>query len=326
MQNTKYVMGVDIGNTKTLYALTKQNGEVIRVYKGSGANYQEIGAAEMVSRLQSAIDAMLTAQGISPDELSFVYYGAAGADTPTDFNTLSIELGRVVPNVPFDFENDGWIALHSGTKGRAGMVVTCGTGNTNFAINSAGKKMRIGGLDDHLGDELGAYALARTAMNAAMRSEDRRDHPTILSTIIPAAFGVQSNAELINFKVDKKLVEKVIKIFFAAAQKGDGLALSICWSMVKEVLKIVREFYYSLFQDEGAFTLVLEGTVFKQRYQPFSTMLELALKQRYQVTIVVPEYEPVVGAIFLAFKGAGIQLDDDMTRKIIETFKGKVKE
>lgn len=324
MKDKKYVIGVDVGNTKTSYALVCSDGNVVQFYKGPGANYQEIGKEEMVLRLGAAYNLILKEQGISISDIVFIYIGAAGADTPEDFRILREEFAKAAPGVPFDFENDGWIALHSGTCGNPGMVVTCGTGNTNFARNSAGKKMRIGGLDDHLGDELGGFALARTATNAAMRSEDRRDDPTILSRLIPEAFGLSSTAELINYELDKKLVTKIIHIFFQAAQMGDGLALSICWDMVREVLKIVQEFYYRLFQDEEEFTLVLEGTVFKQKLEPFTNMLTLALKQRYKVNIVVPEHDPVVGSVFLAFKGAKIALTNEITEKIISTF-NKVK-
>lgn len=323
MNKTKYVIGVDIGNTKTTYALTRTDGCVIDVFKGLGANYQQIGETEMVARLQDSIKKMLNQHNIPESSLCFIYYGAAGADTPHDFILLKKEFAKVVPGILFDFENDGWIALHSGTRGGAGMVVTMGTGNTNFAINSKGEKHRIGGLDEHLGDEIGAYALAKTALNAAVRSEDKRDDPTILSRIIPEAFGVNSTAELINLELDKDIVKKVIQLFFKAAQEGDGLALNICWSIVKEVLKIVREFYYSLFQNEK-FTLVLEGTLFKQKYQPLTNMLELALKQRYNIEIITPDYDPVVGAVFLAFKHAGIPLDATISNNIIETFKEKV--
>jgi N-acetylglucosamine kinase-like BadF-type ATPase len=326
MNNKKYVIGVDIGNTKTSYALTSADGLVIDVYKGLGANYQEIGESEMVARLQTAIKNMMQKNNIQSANLQFIYFGAAGADTPLDFKILRDQFQKVVPGTPIDFENDGWIALHSGTRGRAGMVVTMGTGNTNFAINSNGKKHRIGGLDAHLGDEIGAYALAKTALNSAVRSDDKRDHPTILSKIIPEAFGVDTTAELINLDLDKDVVKKIIQLFFQAAQKGDGLALSICWSIVKEVLKIVREFYYLLFQDEDQFTLVLEGTVFKQNYQPLTNMLELALHQRYNVNIITPDYDPVVGAVFLALKHSGISLNSETSNKIIETFKQKVAE
>ncbi len=305
VRHRRFVIGVDIGNTKTRYALADLQGRVRTVFSGPGANYQEIGIETMKHHIQCALEAMCAHARVDPAELAAIYYGAAGADTPADFRILRRAFAAVTPAVPFDFENDGWIALHSGTRGGPGMVVTCGTGNTNFAVNSKGRRMRIGGLEEALGDILGAPAIARYAMTAAMRSEDHRDEPTILTDLLPKAFGVRSNTELINLDRTPAFVETVIKNLFAAAQKGDGVSLQLCWQLVREVLTIVRQFHAGLFQQEKQFTLVLEGSFFKQKYQPFMQMLELALHQRYHVQVVVPDYDPVLGALFLACKTGG---------------------
>jgi len=320
LEQTGTVLGVDIGNSKTSYALAGKDGTILQVRRGFGANYQEIGRDEMVRRLSEEITQIMAIQNQEPAALSFIYYGAAGADTPTDFEILRQAFADVVPAVACDFENDGWIALHSGTRASPGMVVTCGTSNTNFAVNHRGERMRIGGLEEALGDVLGAPIIARYAMMAAMRSEDGRDEPTILTGLLAQHFAVSSIAELINLERTPRVVEEVIKLLFSAAQHGDGKSLELCWTLVKEVLKIVERFYRGLFQNEERFTLVLEGSFFKQRYQPFMTMLDLALHQRYPVDVVVPEHDPVVGAVFLALQGSGVTLTAERTDRVITTY------
>jgi N-acetylglucosamine kinase-like BadF-type ATPase len=317
----RFVIGVDIGNTKTRYALADLQGRVQTVFSGPGANYQETGIEVMKQHIRNALDVLYRTSQVDKANLAAIYYGAAGADTPADFKILRRAFSVLTSSSPFAFENDGWIALHSGTRGGPGMVVTCGTGNTNFAVNSSGKRMRIGGLEEALGDILGAPAIARYAMTAAMRSEDHRDDPTILTDMLAKAFGVHSNAELINFERTPAFVETVIKNLFSAAQKGDGVCLELCWRMVKEVLTIVRQFHAGLFQKEKRFTLVLEGSFFKQKYQPFMQMLELALYQRYDANVVVPDYDPVLGALFLAYKTCGHALTDSQADRLIDSYK-----
>ena len=319
VQSAPYFIGVDIGNTKTVYTLVHEDGTVLERLRGPGANYQEIGAVEMTSRVRDAIFKLTRAAGISMEEIAAVYYGAAGADTPADFEVMRPALAEATPGAAFDFDNDCWIALYSGTKGGPGMVVTCGTGNTNCAANARDEKMRIGGLDEMLGDYLGAYSIAKYAASAAIRSEDGRDEPTILQSMLPEALGIASTADLIAMEVGPDHVTTIVKTFFKAAQAGDGKSLEMCWSLVKETLKIVREFSNGLFLDEP-FTLVLEGSVFKQKYEPFMNMLKLALDQKYDVKIVVPEWDPVVGAIFLSFKTAGLSLEPAIVHRIIETY------
>ncbi len=38
-----YLLGVDVGNTKTLYALANEDGAVINVHYGKPANFQSLG-------------------------------------------------------------------------------------------------------------------------------------------------------------------------------------------------------------------------------------------------------------------------------------------
>ena len=318
-QSAKYFVGVDIGNTKTVYALVHEDGTVLQKFRGPGANYQEIGAEEMTRRVREAMLLITQAAGISVTDISAIYYGAAGADTPADFEIMRPALAEATPGVAFEFDNDCWIALHSGTKGGPGMVVTCGTGNTNCAMNAVDEKMRIGGLEEMLGDVLGAFAIARYAVSAAMRSEDGRDEPTILTSMLPKAMDIASNADFITMDINSDRVVTIVQTFFEAARKGDGKSLEICWMLVKETLKIVREFYNGLFQGES-FKLVLEGSVFKQKYEPFTKMLELALHQKYDVEIVFPEWDPVVGAIFLAFKSVGVSPESAIVNRIIKTY------
>jgi len=52
-------------------------------------------------------------------------------------------------------------------------------------------------------------------------------------------------------------------------------------------------------------------------------MLTHAIKQKYNADIIVPEWDPVVGALFFAFEKNNISLDDDLTRTIINTYLSK---
>lgn len=317
----KYFIGIDIGNTKTLYALADAAGQVKAVHYGQGANYQGCGREQAITILQAGLSNVLQQRELTFSDISGLYYGAAGADTSHDFEILREILACVTPSLRFDFENDGWISLKSGTVDGIGMVVTCGSGNTNFAMNASGQTRRIGGLCEYLGDVLGAYRIAHFACSAAMRSADGRGAPSVLTRLIPEALDVKQPEDIINLPMNTATVKTVIQAFFKAAEIGDGKALEITWMMTKEVLTIVREFYTALFTPDEAFTLVLDGSVFRAQYQPLMRMIELALHQRYQVNIIVPHWGPVVGALFYALEQGGIQLTDEISQRIIETYR-----
>lgn len=316
----KHFIGIDIGNTKTLYALADAAGEVKAVHYGQGANYQGCGRERAIEILQAGLGSVLQQSRLTFSDINGLYYGAAGADTPYDFEMLRDILACVTPLVTVDFENDGWISLKSGTIDGIGMVVTCGSGNTNFAMNARGQRKRIGGLCEYLGDVLGAYRIAHFACSAAMRSADGRDDPTILTHLIPDALEVKRPEDIINLPMNATTVKTVIQAFFKAAEMGDGKALEITWMMTKEVLTTVREFYATLFATDEAFTLVLDGSVFRAQYQPLMRMIELALHQRYHVNIIVPQWDPVVGALFYALENGGIQLTNEISQRVIQTY------
>ncbi len=316
----KYFLGIDIGNSKTLYTLADHTGVVKHVYYGKGANYQRIGRENTIKTLQTGISEVIQGAHIRGEDVSFIYYGAAGADSPEDFGVLNEIFQRVAPTIPFDFENDGWISLKSGTIDGVGMVVTCGSGNTNFAMNSFGKTRRIGGLNETLGDVLGASMIATYTCRAAARSADGRDYPTVLTRMIPDALGVDELTDIINLPRSTDVLKTVIRTLFRAVEMGDGKALEIIWSLTKEVLNIVREFYAALFVEDQHFKLVLDGSVFRAKYQPLMAMVDLALHQRYQVDIIVPDWDPVVGALLYAFEKGGMPLTKDMSDRIIQTY------
>ena len=169
MKKMFFYLGIDLGNTKTQYVLADETGRIIGSLIGSGTNHQEIGRNKVFNRLNAGIDALLLKTDNIKEDISFAYLGVCGADTPDEFVMLRKLFEKLLGSIPFDFNNDGIIALKNGVELDTGIVVTCGTGNTNFAINEKGEFGRIGGLSDYLGDNLGAEVIARKATYAAVK-------------------------------------------------------------------------------------------------------------------------------------------------------------
>ena len=316
-QMKQFFLGVDIGATKTRYALADQTGKVTQVLSDQGASHELYGLEAAGKILKDGLNRVTQNMGLSLAELEFVYFGAAGADTREDFDQLRVLYGKILPKTSFDFENDGLVALKSGTLDGVGMVITCGTGNTNFAANAKGVVKRIGGLTPYAGDVLGAVNIAGMACSAAVRSEDGRDYPSLLTTALPEKLGVSSVKDLSNVPLLPENVQSILETLFDSAGEGDGKSLQIVWTLVKETLDIIELFYTALFEEGESFKLVLEGSVFRQQFPPFMKMLKLALDGKYPVKIVVPDWEPVAGALLFALESSGIGLNDSIIQNII---------
>lgn len=312
-------IGIDGGNTKTSYVAARPDGHVLAYLIGPGTNYQVLGSEETGRRLLRGYRALLNCSAEQPRG---VFIGAAGADTKTDRVVLSELFARVFPEVPLAFDNDGLAALKNGVENHEGLVVTWGTGNTNFAIDREGQIRRIGGLIEPLGDALGSYAVAKVVTSAAVRAEDGRDFPSVLPRLLSETFGVSRVADLINYPWDNDFVTRVLKVLFQAAELGDGRALQIVWECVQEVLRITDRFAAELFSDCRSFRLVLDGAVFRGGYDVCLTMIKLAVEARYNAEIIIPSTPPVAGALYLAYERAGIPL----TAELLDTVKNSFPE
>ena len=309
-------IGIDIGNTKSEYLACDESGSVVSYWVGPGANHQEVGTDELRRLLNEAYSKLID-ETMNPVS---VFIGAAGADTAADVDVLAPVFSDVFDPVPCAFDNDGLIALRNGIGNERGLVVTCGTGNTNFARDSAGRIERIGGLTDHLGDVLGAYAIARATLSAAVRGEDHRDSPTILSRLLAKEFAADSMADLMGLQLNPDSVKRTIATLFEATSCGDGRALSLTWYFVQEIVRIVDLFAASLFRDGEPFRVVLDGPVYREEYTDFLTMIRLALTARYPVEIILPETPPVVGALYLALEHSSKVLSESYVKRIHDTF------
>ncbi len=310
-------IGIDGGNTKTSYVAARPDGHVLAYLIGPGSNYQVLGSEETGRRLFRGYQALLNS---SEEKPRGVFIGAAGADTDADRVVLAELFARVFPGVPRDFDNDGLVALKNGVENHEGLVVTWGTGNTNFAIDRQGQIRRIGGLIEPLGDALGSYAVAKVVTSTAARAQDGRDFPSVLPRLLSEAFGVTRVADLIHHPWDNDFVTCVLKVLFQAAELGDGRALQIVWECVQEVLRITDRFAVELFRDGRYFRLVLDGAVFRGGYEVCLTMIRLAVEARYNAEIIIPSTPPVAGALYLAYEREGIPLTAELLDKVKRSF------
>ena len=124
--------------------------------------------------------------------------------------------------------------------------------------------------------------------------------------------------DLINYdELDSTMVKKINQTFFAVAEEGDGKALELVWEFTKEIIRIMEYFILRMFDKDKKIRLALDGPVFKSNYKPFMRMINLAVKERYpNVEIAIPEYPPVIGAIYFAF-----EKNNKLTPEIIEKLK-----
>src|SRR6056297_849401 len=138
-----FFWGVDIGGTKTAAVIADETGQVISFKLGKGSNYQGRGIEESYKRANATIDGVCKEAGIEKKDIKNAYLGIAGVDLDYDIKIIKGILERIGIE-HYAFENDGLIALRSGTDDGRGILITCGTGSISFA-NNGDKITRKGG-------------------------------------------------------------------------------------------------------------------------------------------------------------------------------------
>lgn len=315
----KRVLGIDIGNTKTEYLAGDITGMVLASEKGRGANYQVIGTEETVLRLKEGVSVVLEKASLKLQDISFVYIGAAGADTEPDYINLNKIFKEVLGDVPFAFENDGYIALKNGVINKPGIVVTCGTGNINYSIDTENNILRLGGYTRDHGDVIGTETIARRVVSLAFRCDDRRELPSLLPKMLLKHLELETLADLYNLGWDQKFTPPIINAFLESCSLGDGRSLELAWEFSREVLTIVDYFHNRMVLVDDDYVISLDGHVFK-RDNPFLRMIQIAVKERYNRDVIVRDTSPVCGAFYSAIEGMEYELNEEIINNIQNSY------
>lgn len=315
----KKIVAIDIGNSKTEYILGNSRGEISGYLRSSGANYQVLGYNNVLNTLSNSLGLLLSNSDLELDQLGYVYIGAAGADSETDYENLDRLFKELLGDVPYSFSNDGVIAMKNGLINSCGIVITCGTGNINYGIDESSRIMRLGGYCQDLGDVLGTETIAKIVTSSAARSYDGRGFPSILPAIIQEKLKIEEFFQIEELDLESEVASVVVSSFLEACEKWDGKALSIAWDLTQEVINIVEYFHKNLFCGGSEYKLVLDGHIFKID-NPFTRMIKNAIYSRYQLDIVIPETRPVFGAFYMALDCLEISITEHIVKIMKQTF------
>lgn len=315
-----FFLGADIGGTKTAVVIATEAGEVITVQKGIGSNYQSCGKEKSFTVLNELVEKACSKASIQKKDLDYAYFGVAGADLDYDFAVIKTILDQLQIEHHF-FENDGLIALRSGTEKGTGILVTCGTGSISYGYNKQ-EIMRKGGFSSFFGERLGGYYVAGMVASAIIRGEDGRGPKTIMHELLKKRYSVTIQEMMKIEYPDQKYTGPdvhiaLISTLYLAAHQHDMAALGILYDISKEVQTIVKAFRRDM-SFETPINLVLEGSVFKNADPILHTMIKTAIGDNYK--LILPDHDPVIGSVLFAMEKAGHNITTDIYRKLIATY------
>jgi len=315
------VLGVDAGASKTFALVSDDGGHILGFGQGGPGNHQVAGPEPALAEIRRACEEALAQARASPP-VDFGFFGLAGADLPVDFALLipaveSMNLARQVR-----IKNDTMVALRAGLKRSWGVAVICGTGFNAGGIGPDGREVQLPGLGALSGDWGGGGDIAQEVIRLVCRAWDGRGQPTALTEMVLTALGLPSVEELISQlyqsqfdyypgQFDRRHLLALVPLVFEAAYAGDQVAQDLLVRVGTEVGVTANAIIKRLGLEDTDVEVVLGGSVFKGKGPLLvDTITQIVHRVAPRATIVIPQFEPVVGAVFMALENLGVEVNE----------------
>lgn len=301
----RYILGLDCGGTGTKALLTDSNGTIISEGSGGPANYTVNGASGVVRAVKEAARDCLNQaclDGTILSERLVLSLGVSGAGRRTELEDIK-EILQQEGFKSVVADHDARIALLGALGGVDGVVVIAGTGSIAYGQHD-NLRCRVGGWGYILGDEGSAFWIAVSALQEALRMFDGRARPDqILLNAIYAYFQISDLPQLIPLlyqaPLNRGLIAGFSKEVTALADGGQGFCHEILTKAGCQLgqLALAALAQLELLQAEGRVGAC--GGVFNAGERIITAMQQEIRASAPKQRVVLPEFEPVVGAVLL---------------------------
>lgn len=326
----KYVIGIDGGGTKTLCAAASADGEVLKVYKIGCTNPYISGLEQTRAYIAEAVETLVNYLGVSPGDISNVYMGLAGADNESDIRLLKQAFDTtLLKELPYEIENDIWIAYKAKTVENVGAVSVCGTGHNTGVLAPGNRKVYINAYKYPLGNFGGGRMITDMALNDAFRSYEHTGDKTMLEDRLCGHCGYSSWQQLAediiksgytlqyDFSVPKLVVE--------LAKEGDAVSRRILETAGWEQGRMTGGLIEKAGLCNARIPIVLSGTIYVTDDSGYLLNSYKESVKRFcpHSAIQLLDGEPVQGALINAIEHSNEGLDSEelymISKRINET-------
>lgn len=316
-----YVLGVDGGASKTLCLVGSEDGHVLGFGRGGPSNHQVCGLEGAVAQIAHSVGEALAQAKVSTQEVRLGIFCLAGADLPEDYAMLSQAVEGLGVCQKVVVKNDTMAALRSGLSQPWGVVVICGTGTNAAGRAPDGREFILPGLGPISGDWGGGAQITQEIMRRVMRAWDGRGKPTMLSQMVLDALAVSSPEVLLQMLYHNQLEQHQLlglaPLLFEAAYVGDEVACQLVKEVGTEVGINARTLIRRLSLQDRDVEVVLAGSIFKAKGPLLiDTIKQVVHEVAPRASIVLPKFEPVIGALLLALEATGVEVTGMVGEKI----------
>lgn len=299
----QYYIGIDGGGTKTAVCAANIDDFSLRYAKTTGSSWREHGVWKVAQNLRETVDSLMAGEygRIAGIAMGLPCHGESAEGD----RALERAVRGVFADIPLYITNDVEVGWAGSMALAPGINVVAGTGSIAFGKDIHGQTARSGGWSEFFGDEGSCYWMGRKVMELFSKQSDGRIPKDELYTTVCREFDLQNDISFIDFIHTEYAGyrERVASLQFLAekaALAGAQSAKMLYDEAVRELCLLVTAVRNHLDFAEGPWTVSYSGGLFKAR--------ELVLPQFSQKigreggTLVPPRFDPVDGAVLLAFQ------------------------
>ncbi|PTX96722.1 hypothetical protein DB345_05935 [Spartobacteria bacterium LR76] len=306
--------GIDAGGTSCRAMVVSADGSRLGKGHSSGGNPNHYGWERSGISFLEAVNAACQEARISISDIVGLYVGAASIVTASDREAVKslVKAWPLRPGCAVGVDHDIRIALEGGLGGRAGIALIAGTGSSCYGRNSSGETWQAGGWDQLLDDLGSGYDIAQKGLAAACREADGRGEKTFLRELCFGALGVDNIADfavkLHRPKWRRHEIAALAPLVFEAASRKDSVARVILNEAARQLADMVTAVQIRVFPARDP-EIIFSGGLLEHSSDYSERVRREILDQLPGARIRQREAPPVVGAVSLAAKEAGVSFD-----------------
>ncbi|MFL6182355.1 MAG: N-acetylglucosamine kinase [Actinomycetes bacterium] len=302
------VLAIDGGNSKTDVVAADARGKILGRVRGPGCSPDALGISGSVDMLSQLIEQTREEARLPLGERSdAAALMLAGVDRPDQESDMREALSGLSIADRMLVTNDTFAVLQAGSVNGWGVAVVCGAGLNAVGVTPGGQVGRYQALGALSGDWGGGGDVGVAALGAAIRGEDGRGWPTVLTIELGKRFEVDKPQEIAaaihEGRLDERVLVEMTPLVFECAAAGDEVARRIIDRVADEVSVMATAMLHRLELDALDVEVVLGGGLMQSGYQPLLDRTERLVRTEVPTAVVrVLDAPPVIGCAREAFR------------------------
>jgi N-acetylglucosamine kinase-like BadF-type ATPase len=319
-----YVLGVDGGNTKTVALVATTDGRILGAGRSGNSDiYPNQNAVNAVNVIEAAVQQALQQAGVKRAAITAAAYSLAGADWPEDYDEYRDELIRRGLGRQITVYNDAIGALRAGSPDGTGVGIAAGTGAAIGARNASGELWH----GSYWQDSLGGLEIGYQALHAVRHANLGLEAPTSLTAVVLRYFNKPSYADVLRMFTMRGAtppgclqVSRLAPYVLNEAANGDEAARRIVTAQGRRMAEFAFAAARQVRMEQTPFHLILNGGIFRHASTLLPDTIERTAREHGLIgEVAVSRYEPVAGALLLAYETLGLPIGPAVYANLDET-------